>query len=155
MMPFYVRELAGLQDVSWNRRLLRRERRRLEALELLCRGPLKSRHWLGLTIPRDASVPGDALQIAWLKCRPDLPKGRLGVIVRIARVRQVLEARSALASLLVRRIRQQAPPLRPMPEHGRKCPVGCADCAAIARWRREYALLSGVDAHSRNGYLFP
>jgi hypothetical protein len=123
--------LDWLQGQAWNRRLARRELRQLQALELRCAGALNGRYW-----------------------PPMIRHRRLRVIERIGRVRLVLEARSELAALLVRRVRALAPPLRPCPPHGSKCPPGCLECAAIWAWRAEYAVLSGLD-RGESGYLFP
>lgn len=117
-----LHELWGLERRCVLRRLRRRERARLEALERLAfGGPLQARHW------------------------PPLPRERrLRVLERIHRVRLVFIARNALAAVLVRRMRAIVPPMRPCPPHGPKCPPGCAECAAIFRWRCEYEVLSGI-----------
>lgn len=130
LTPLDARRLDWLQATAWERRLSRRELRQLQALELQCAGALNGRYWL-----------------------PMIRHKRLRVIERIGRVRLVLEARSALAAVLVRRVRALAPPLRPCPPHGRKCPPGCADCNAIAAWRAEYAVLAGLD-RGESGLLF-
>jgi len=129
--PSDVRALDWLEQDACRRRLRRRQRLELAAWERRAvGGPLGARHW------------------------PPLPRERrLRVLERIRRVRAVLVARSELAAALVRRIQALVPPLRPMPEHGRRCPVGCAECAAIVRWRVEYEVLSGADAVVRR-YLY-
>jgi hypothetical protein len=84
-----------------------------------------------------------------------LPAGRRPrQLERARRVRLVREWRAVALAVLVQRIRQLAPPLRPCPPHGRVCPPGCAECAAIMRWRVEYSVIAGFD-RGESGYLFP
>lgn len=87
---------------------------------------------------------------------PPLPHGRRPrALERARRQRLVLEARRAVAGVLVRRIRSLVPPLRACPSHGPKCSgPGCLECLAIARWRVEYEVISGAAATVRR-YLFP
>lgn len=84
-----------------------------------------------------------------------LPAGRRPrQLERARRVRLVREWRAVALAVLVQRIRQLAPPLRPCPPHGPKCPPGCRECAAIWAWRAEYSVLSGLD-RGGSEYLFP
>jgi len=131
LTPSEYRWLFWLEQDACRRRLRRRERAELEAWERRAfGGPLQARHW------------------------PPLPRARrVRVIERIRRVRAVMEARSALAAVLVRRLQALVPPLRPCPPHGRRCAPGCADCAAIWRWRAEHEVLSGATA-TMHRYLY-
>lgn len=123
MTPSDVRDLRSLELVACYRPLRRWERRRLEAWERSCAGALGARHW------------------------PPLPTGRrCRALERLRRVLLVMGARSELAAALVRRVRALVPPLSAEPTHGPRCGPGCADCAAIWRWRREYEVLSIVGA---------
>lgn len=142
MTPSDVRQLDWLERIALRRELRRPERRELAAFTVGLRGTRDAPSiseldwWTG--------IPGDSHHGEhW----PDLPSGkRARQLERIRRVRLVMGARSELAAVLVRRIQALMPPLRPMPPHGRVCPPGCADCAAIQRWRAERDVLSGADA---------
>lgn len=136
-LPSLVRDLDALQLAAWSRKLTRRERRWLLELETRCARVRWVRPLLGSRSSVLAAWP-------YHDGREIYVSRRLRAIERIGRVRAVVAARAELASVLVRRIRALVPPMRPCPPHGKRCPPGCAECAAIWRWRGEYEVLSGI-----------
>lgn len=124
-----LRQLGQLQLTALRRPLRRRERRELAALELQ-----------------------SGCGAVW----PPLPRWgrRWAALERIERVAFVVLGRDRLLAVLVQRVRSLVPPLRPEPVHGPRCGPGCADCAALWRWRAEYEVISGAAPNVRR-LLFP
>jgi hypothetical protein len=118
---------------------------------LITIGPLR----LGVVLADGRWLPPDPLALEhW----PPLPAGRRPrALERARRIRVVDATRSALLAVLVRRLRAELGigGLPPCPPHGAACrQPGCADCAAITRWRVMVAVVTGADARMHR-LMFP